>query len=78
METAEQFLKDRYCCDKLDDILPIPPDVVMRLLEKFAEKQASFISSKQDVIKSVCEDCGRPDLEEGKKLCQNCEFDKEE
>ena len=52
METAEQFLKDKNI--KTYGAIICDGQQLVELLTAFAQKQASFISSKQDVIKSVC------------------------
>lgn len=73
MKTAEEFLKEKniatfgaIICDGKQ---------LVELLTEFAQEQASFISSKQDVIKSVCE-CVVPkkanDPNDGEPFCTKC------
>ena len=73
METAEQFLKGKNI--KTYGAIICDGQQLVELLTEFAQKQASFISSKQDVIKSVCQKCG-VEMEgatyKGYKMCHIC------
>ena len=71
----EQTPEQRQISETVESyVAPLRKQITELLTEIEALKQASFISSKQDVIKSVCEYCGNDEVISRKKgkFCTEC------